>query len=361
MTAAEKISKDSFFSFLYGEVPEKNFIEMRYTLAQGFGESKIFSVWGKTGGLAEWLKGTDEAFRRLPHNIHFTPAPRNEPSGKKTAVSLIPALWTDIDNMSGEAEENLYGELESLDLTPNLAVSSGWGTYLFWVLEKPSLDLMRSEEMNRAAALLTGGDTGAVNISHTLRSPGSFNCKTSVPRPVVPFLLREKRYPEKELYGRIGECASLYQEYLAASESKKTPSVRYIEDKGARGEFPLLETPVWKDVGTVRCPLLNTALRSPDMLSYSGWMSLGGALRMVCGETEGEKAFTSLSRLSSIKYSSSGCIRTWKNICEKNMRAWNCAKTGEGAYCPESGSCKGIVSVLYQIMPRKEKTKKGED
>lgn len=359
----EKISFRDFFRLFYGSCEKGFFIEMRYTLSQDFSGGKIKRLWGDTKNIDEWVDGIEGALRTLPHNIHFTPAARSEPSGRKDTVALVPALWTDIDNMSRNEIKKIISELCELDMSPNLLVSSGWGTYLFWLLEHPSIDRARAENANRIAAMLSDGDMGAVNISHTLRAPGSFNCKTSVPRPVLPFLLSETRYREDVLFTRMEEYEKLFTDFKSGAadgfwrgEREKTKKTGVRES-----DFPPLFNPGekgWKTIaesGTLECPILRAAIVSPEKLSYSGWMSIGAALRRVCGQTGGEEAFRSLSKLSKTKYSPEGFARGWGSICENDMKPWGCSKVTEGTSCLLSDRCKGIMSVMYKIMPRKPK------
>lgn len=339
-------------------------MEIRYTLSQGFGDSRVNRVWGTVGGLEEWLDEIEPVLRTLPHNVHFTPAVRNARTGHKKAVECVPALWTDIDNKSPEDIARILSGLDDLDISPNLSVSSGWGTYLFWLLEHPEKDIAAAEKMNRTLALLCEGDTGAVNAAHTLRLPGSFNCKTSVPREVAPYLHSEKKYDTKALLRTLEECESLFLEYTGSATGSSTPRVQRKDDgasavRGDARKFSLLPSPGdegWKMIGESgearECPLMRSALLHPDTLSYPGWMSLAGALRLLCGAEAGGDAFYSLSRLSKVKFTPDGTKRTWGAVCDKELKPWSCEKTPEGLSCPNRSSCKGILSVLGKVVWR---------
>lgn len=361
---AEKLTKEAFFSLLWGRAQKGLHVEMRYTLSQSFGEGRIFSTWGKTGEEGEWLAELEQAFSTSPHNIHFTPAPRKTRSGSKSAVACVPALWTDIDNKSPEQIDEILANLKDIEIPPSLLVSSGWGTYLFWLLESPAMDTRDGEYGNRIVSLLSEGDMGALNVSHTLRSPGSRNWKTSAPRDVEAFLLLKERYDWEELLGTLRSYGSMLNDY----EKEHSPSTGVSGEratgeykKGAGNFVPWRMPEFWEELlekePSASCPLVKSAVANPNEVDYEEWLSMGSALCIgFQDDREGEKAFHSLSALSSLKYNPADCSLKWAEIRDKGLKPWGCERLTNGARCSRRGECRGILSVLGRSMPRKGKT-----
>lgn len=359
----QKIHQREFFRSLFRNAEASSLVEMRYTLSQGFGEGRIQRIWGEAGDTDGWLEKASADLEVVPHNFHFTPALRKTRSGKKDAVECIPALWTDIDNIVEEDARRLLSDSFALGMAPNLAASSGWGFYFFWILDSPSTDTVAAESANRTIASLFLGDTNAVNVSHTLRLPGSLNCKTPIPKRVVPYAVHDGTYDEKNFFGMLEESkkalvGSTKPRFYKNDGNGSEQSSSY---SGTNGNFESCAAPDWNTIveETAGCPLIETAVNHADKLGYAAWMSLAGAIFALCGENEGRKAFHDVSSRSSSKYSPESAERAWRETVEKGLRPWRCEKTEEGAHCTVEG-CRGLLSTLGKAFRKTAKNQQRE-
>ena len=114
-------------------------------------------------------------------------------TGKKQDVSVIPALWADIDVVKmGWDMDRTLGMLKMHELRPSAVVNSGNGLHAYWCLDQPVLldddhphDLQVREletTMGRLAHVFGGDNTH--DITRVLRLPGSWNTKGGKPKLV---------------------------------------------------------------------------------------------------------------------------------------------------------------------------------
>ncbi len=114
-------------------------------------------------------------------NIFYSVCGRREKSGKSEAVSVIPALWIDLD--AKDFEDGIDGASEQfINLpTPTYVVNSGHGYHGIWVL-KPRVEATE-ENIKRVRAILKGlalkTNADAVHdLSRMLRLPETINYKS---------------------------------------------------------------------------------------------------------------------------------------------------------------------------------------
>lgn len=121
-------------------------------------------------------------------NIYFGVATRDGKGGGKENLVEIPALWVDLD-LKNTSIETIPERYRDFPLKPSIAVETGGGYHLYWVLRKPSTkeEVPRIENYLDRLASFWGGDQGATDASRILRVPGTLNVKPEYdpPRRVV--------------------------------------------------------------------------------------------------------------------------------------------------------------------------------
>jgi len=109
-------------------------------------------------------------------NIYFGCNPRSERGSNE--VTMVRCLWADIDHAS---PESILPTLPPVLPFPSMAVRSGRGTHLYWLLSEPQ-DVSTTErrghleEMLRNVHTAIGGDCVS-DATRLLRLPGFQNCK----------------------------------------------------------------------------------------------------------------------------------------------------------------------------------------
>lgn len=97
------------------------------------------------------------------------------------------ALWIDVDGLADvEAAEARLSEVLAHPLPADMAVFTGGGVHVYWVLKEPydpaEPDYPRYPRSLKAMAKRFGGDPKVTNLSRVLRVPGSVsrkrNCET---------------------------------------------------------------------------------------------------------------------------------------------------------------------------------------
>ena len=141
------------------------------------------------------------------HDIYYGVGLRGKKLGKNQRggnedVTVIPALWSDIDIQSPAHKETALPPtiedaldfLDSLPLKPSLVVNSGNGLHVYWLLDKP-LGIATGAHRNNIAGALRGWQMfinaaakekgwkldNTSDLSRVLRLPGSLNHKKGSP------------------------------------------------------------------------------------------------------------------------------------------------------------------------------------
>lgn len=119
--------------------------------------------------------------RRCPDGA---PMPcHHESPGAKDHVGRVPAAWCEIDIGKPYASaEQIVAALDAARLEPDLMVGSGGGVHAYFLLDEPTTDLLRLEQLNRGLVRRVGKDM-AVDASRVLRLAGTLNFKYNPPRP----------------------------------------------------------------------------------------------------------------------------------------------------------------------------------
>jgi len=118
--------------------------------------------------------------------------PRVRERGKDVDVEVAVALALDFDGGVEEARK----KIAAIPIKPTATVKSGHGIHAYWCLKEPwpfdSTDAYK--RLVQGMAEQFGADTRAVNVSRTLRMPGSYNLKD----PENPLLVTlETIHPER--------------------------------------------------------------------------------------------------------------------------------------------------------------------
>ncbi len=175
----------AFFGRLYQAV-DVGYLEVRALDLAG-GDKRPTSEWFE-------IKEGAKAFRMAQafasranadgYDVFFGVNPRCR-GGKEDADCLRGcALWCDIDGLGSleEAEERL--DKAHYPLVPDMAVFSGGGIHLYWVLKEPvdpaSADGSIYLRSLRAMTKMHGGDPQCTNISRILRFPLTISHKRGI-------------------------------------------------------------------------------------------------------------------------------------------------------------------------------------
>ena len=134
-------------------------------------------------------------------NIFIGVNPRNSQGGKKDAVSTCRSVWVDFDNMTFLEAKRRW---EHLLPPPSMAVSSGHGYHVYWLLCEP-YDVRSRPCRERFEAMLKSlytdlGADATNDVSRILRLPGTWNVKDvrngKTPEPcMLVYCEPQRRYP----------------------------------------------------------------------------------------------------------------------------------------------------------------------
>jgi len=192
---------------------------------------KFFSaVWGESEGVAEirlihqgpgrpaqhffdWPRQADEvasfcSSKSGESHVYFGVCLRGEKAGGEKAARWSNAVWADIDfkdYKGGEGEARK--KIKDFPLKVSLAVHSGNGFHLYWVMREP-WDLSVDEErrklkaINRAVAKAVGGDH-VHDLARVLRVPGTLNVKVAPYVPCRVLVSRDDRYNPADFEGHL--------------------------------------------------------------------------------------------------------------------------------------------------------------
>ena len=199
-----------FFSALYEPVrPNTGVIELR--LLKNGEPQCVRRVFSSTKPIIRNLIELWTSVPGAPTGVYYGVAMRKpgSTSGRKTDISVIPALWTDIDTgKMGWSDDLTIGALKSLDIRPSAIVHSGNGLHAYWALKDPvylieegsgrELNIRRVESAMRLLANVVGGDR-TFDITRVLRVPGTFNTKGDKPKPVKVMFAAWEEYSLEQI------------------------------------------------------------------------------------------------------------------------------------------------------------------
>jgi hypothetical protein len=355
---SEIISKEDFFSLLWQKCAADWYVEVRGTKNKDF-TGRIYSKWTPIGYLSDFFSEIDKLTSSVPHSIHYVVCPRLAPSGKKhikgeSNLAAIPAFWVDVDGAFNWEDRYLQGtkalQLNKLGIVPNLYVVSGWGVHLFWLLDTPVTDGTLGERCNKILAALFNGDTQASNWAHTLRAPGSYNCKVVPNRPVVAKLISDQRYCTQIFIERLEKFSKL----LSQKDTKRTQidkEKKREKEKINHKKITLTDkkNQLIQLLQQSNCIIMREALDRPTNLNYVKWFSIGAGLYKVFG-SEAEETFYEISSMDTARYSREAAERKWTDIVQSDYMPYNCIKMGiDCPHMPPTGTCKNIAMFFRRI------------
>jgi len=119
-----------------------------------------------------------------PTNYFFGVALRNG-GGTKESITQIPSLWADID-FKDIPREVAKKQVGNFPFKPSIAVESGNGIHLYWLLKEPCEhdQIDEFEKANRNISQIIGADIASSEAARILRIPGTKNYKYKPARNV---------------------------------------------------------------------------------------------------------------------------------------------------------------------------------
>lgn len=195
------ITTSRFLTALFPHLEAGECIELRAKLDSGIMDQKFFST---PVDLVEYAKSLMKTA-----DLWYGPGVRSRQSGTDADVSVIHALWADVDAKcfaTGEIEE-AWQLVTSLQYPPSIIINSGHGLQCYWVLDTPAKDndLTKAVDTMRGIAALLSVQLprrldSVHNPSRILRLPNSYNHKDNPPVPTsVIFFEPSKTYSLEDL------------------------------------------------------------------------------------------------------------------------------------------------------------------
>lgn len=139
-------------------------------------------------------------------HVYFGVALRkNEKGGAKDDVGCATAAFADID-FKDVSREEVHKILAAFPFKPSIAIKSGNGVHLYWLLKDPVFKsgFARLEQVNLALLLLCQAQRGPQDVSRILRVPGTANIK---PKYGTPHPTAEVSWWQPDLRHSLEEIA----------------------------------------------------------------------------------------------------------------------------------------------------------
>jgi putative DNA primase/helicase len=143
------------------------------------------------------------------HDLYVGVAARDtEKNGRASNCRHLWVLFADID-FKDSCEAQARQRLTAFALRPNVAVATGGGLHVYWLLDQP-FDLqdggsLKAKALLRALATALGADMKAAEPARILRLPGTLNHKYTPPRRVTIERFSDRRYSLDELVALLPE------------------------------------------------------------------------------------------------------------------------------------------------------------
>ncbi len=203
-------------------------------------------------------------------HLYFGVATRDGAGGEKANIVDIPALWADVD-YKDTPKETLKDRMSKFPFRPSMAVFSGGGVHLYWILREPAGkdDIETVEDVNRRIASVIGGDLNACDAARILRIPGTVNHK----------------YPEKPECRVIHDADFTYALEDFTEALPEAPQARTSSSKNGAGDAakPLLE-----------CEFIKHCKENPTEISEPLWFAL--ISNLICVRPNGYSLCHELSK-----------------------------------------------------------------
>lgn len=165
------------------------------------------------------------------YNVFFSVCGRSSKSGKAEAVSVVPALWLDIDNLTKERENeilDLWYVKEVLPI-PSYFIRSGHGVHIYWLLAKP-VKINRPEDTKSIRGYLYGlanflHADHCYDLSRVMRLPETINWKY----PDAPATCNIW-YDHWEDYGIARYPLSVFDEFWLETRLNRTGNIAFTKE-----------------------------------------------------------------------------------------------------------------------------------
>ncbi len=351
----DKESLRLFFKNLWFGFFSKNdhvpWIEARYNFGCSFEDGNIIRFWKPLTEMEIWIREMEKVSLVLPHNLHYTVAPRTCEGGGKKHVAGSSSFWMDVDE-NPDAIEKIMKSLSTIDdgyLLPSTVVNSGWGRHVFWHTDTV-FDYDVVSEINRFLARYfrdarlgkpSSNDIQSSNADHLLRFPVGYNCKGNRPMKTgFVFLSKDKVKKGEGFLRKIEQLRSLCQ----------TESTINIPKRTEQRNFPSVSIRIltWDILQKDDCPLLRKYFFSPETVSYKEWFSLCAAFNQVCGES-GKELFLRISALDGKRYVETEAAAFWQRIQTTDMKASGCMKLDIPCVRLQTGQCSNLMTRLRYL------------
>ena len=161
--------------------PRHDFFSTLFSCCDGYIEVRVLPLGKQHYFALDDYTGIDSYCERNErYDLCFGVATRDGKGGRKDNIIHIPAVWCDLDFKDTPIEE-CHNRIRSFPFKPSIAVHSGGGYHLYWLLPEPATrdHIPMVEDVNRRIAHFLGGDMAATDASRILRIPGTTTWKYS--------------------------------------------------------------------------------------------------------------------------------------------------------------------------------------
>lgn len=253
MSADERGALERQLALVAGAAPPAALLEVRAKTGHGMSQ-RFFGVRDIDAAAAH--------IRRLaPHgDVYLGAAPRSRREGGSGAVEAAYCLWCDLDRP--DAAE----ALERLEPPPSLAVATGTGGHLhsYWQLAEP-LPAAEVAPANRRLAHALGGDRASCDAARILRPCGTWNHKTTPPRPVLcEFVEPARAYTPAQVVGRLLDPPEHRPPAPRPPPTRPADPRDPLAGLTAAEYVPALTGAAVPRSGMIRCPLPDHEDRTPS-------------------------------------------------------------------------------------------------
>lgn len=170
--------------------PAGGLLEARWRRPEG-GMGQLWHTCDRPNAIVETIQGLGQRT-----DVYIGGAPRRHRHGGIDAIERVWALWADLDTV--EAIE----ACKRFAPPPSVVVHSGTGRHAWWPLLEPLAPPHARIALRRLAHTL-GADMASAEPARILRPAGTFNHKTSPPRPVVCERLEFDSFRARDVVGDL--------------------------------------------------------------------------------------------------------------------------------------------------------------
>lgn len=261
----QRVALELQLVMIAGGEPAGGLLEVRYRRPPGGGMGQLWHDCHRGKAIAETIQGLGQRT-----DVYVGCAPRRHRHGGTEAIERVWVLWADLDTQ--EAIE----ACARFSPAPSVLISSGTGKHGYWPLLKPLTPPHARIALRRLAHTLEA-DMASAEAARILRPAGTFNHKTSPPRPVVCERLELDAYNAADVVGHLPDPPT-------PARPMRPPAPRTIDDPLLAIAPPIYVAALTgRDVGRdgkCSCPFHDD--RTPSLHAYptaeQGWTCFGCGL-----------------------------------------------------------------------------------